>query len=74
MENPFFKTDNLSVNVIEYLLKLLKIANIIEIKYIILPLVDNSSIKNQKEKFFLIKKLEYLSQFIPKKVKITRYT
>jgi len=70
MENPFFKTDNLSVNVIEYLLKLLKIANIIKIKYIILPLVDNSSIKNQKEKFLLIKKLEYLSQFIPKKVKI----
>ena len=26
MENPFFKNENLSINVIEYLLKLLKIA------------------------------------------------
>ncbi len=67
MQKPPFLRHNKTT---DYLKKLIEIANNVGIKYIIVPLVDNSSIKKYKEKQIIdyFKSLQKITKF--KKVKI----
>ena len=65
MERPFWKQKNLAY----YLKKielLIKFCGIHDIKYIILPLVDNSSIKKNSIEKIIIYKLKKLNQLLKK--------
>ena len=70
MENPFFKSENNSIDAHDYLLKLLVTSYDLDFKYLILPLVDNSSVNGQKQKNLVIEKLNEISKHIPHNVKI----
>ena len=70
MEKPFwnYKNDYYYINKIK---KLIDNCSLLKIKFIILPLVDNSSIKNLKQERVIINKLKTLdSILINKKVQI----
>ena len=80
MEKPIFKNNNDTT--LDILKKIIKNGKKIGIKYFILPLVDNSSIKNKKHEKIIIKKLskfkDYLNynqkilfeiDYVPKQVK-----
>ena len=70
MENPFYKSKKFKLNSLIYLKKILKSAKILKIKYIILPIVDFSSVKKSEEKKKLIKELKAFYKLIPNKSKI----
>ena len=71
MQKPFFKKKNKNFKTFLYLKKLIDSCNILKIKYIILPLVDNSSIKNLIEENMLVSKLMNLNTYLKsKKIKI----
>lgn len=64
MQKPFFKKkfDNIKDQLINDLLQIITNAKKINIKYLILPLVDNSKIKNKDEEKYLINFFEkYIS-------------
>ena len=48
MENPFYKEKKNNLNSLEYLKKILINSKILNIKYIVLPIVDFSSVKKKK--------------------------
>lgn len=66
MQKPFFKKRffNKRKNYLNDLLKVIKNCNTLNFKYLILPLVDNSSIKNSTEENRLIKNLK--EKILPK--------
>ena len=70
MENPFYKYKKFKLNSLDYLKKILISSRILKIKYIILPIVDFSSVKKSEEEEKLIKKLKAFAELIPNKSKI----
>ena len=58
MQKPFFKNENNKVIIFEYLKLLINSCNFLNIKFLVLPLVDKSSIKNVKEEKILINELK----------------
>lgn len=58
MQKPFFKKKGIKNIIFEYLSLLLKSCIFLDIKFIVLPLVDKSSIKNPKEEKILISELK----------------
>ena len=72
MQKPFFKKRYFQKrkDYIDDLLKVIKNCNRLNLNYLILPLVDNSSIKNSEEENQLIKNLK--KKILPnlKKLKI----
>jgi L-ribulose-5-phosphate 3-epimerase len=69
MQKPFFKKkgSNLSLKILK---KIIKNGNQMGIKYFILPLVDNSSIKNKLEEKKLNQKLAHIVKYLKKGSKI----
>lgn len=69
MEKPFWKQKNLKhyTNKVELLIKY---CGIFKIEYIVLPLVDNSSIKNKRTEQIVINELKKLNNLL-KKLKVT---
>lgn len=67
MQKPFFKKKNRNVKTIKYLKKLIVSCNILKIKYIILPLVDNSSINNLEEENIVVNELLNLNIYLKSK-------
>jgi len=70
MENPFYKQEKKGLNSLEYLKKILTASKILNIKYIVLPIVDFSSVKKKIEKEKLINNIKLLEKLIPNKSKI----
>jgi L-ribulose-5-phosphate 3-epimerase len=71
MQRPFFKNIKNSNEIFYYLNLLVKSCHMIGINYIVLPLVDKSSIKNSKEEKFFIKKIkEFEKNIYTKNIKI----
>ena len=62
MEKPIFKNNNDST--LDILKKIIKNGKKIGIKYFILPLVDNSSIKNKKHEKIIIQKLNKFKDYL----------
>jgi len=58
MQKPFFKNKNYKVIILKYLKLLIHSCNFLNIKFLVLPLVDKSSIKNSKEEKILINELK----------------
>jgi hexulose-6-phosphate isomerase len=70
MQKPFWKTSKNS-KLIDDFKNLIESCNKLKIEFIVIPLVDNGSLKNLKEEFFFIGICKNLSNFIKKnKVKI----
>jgi hexulose-6-phosphate isomerase len=69
MENPFYKK-KYNLNALEYLKKILINSKILKIKYIVLPVVDFSSVKKKSEKKKLIENIKAFEKFIPNNSKI----
>ena len=70
MQKPFWKTSKNS-KLIDDFKNLIESCNKLKIEFIVIPLVDNGSLKNLKEEFFFIDICKNLSNFIKKnKVKI----
>ena len=70
MENPFYKQEKKGLNSLEYLKKILTASKILNIKYIVLPIEDFSSVKKKIEKEKLINNIKLLEKLIPNKSKI----
>jgi L-ribulose-5-phosphate 3-epimerase len=68
MQRPFFKKKNYKV--VDDLKRVINLSKNIGIKYIILPLVDNSSIENHYQEKILIKELNKLSKLLRNDQKI----
>lgn len=69
MENPYYKTDVISIDSYEYLKKTIESCHKLGVKYVIFPLVDNGSIKNLSyDKLF--NSLNNISQLLDKNVNI----
>jgi len=62
MQKPFFKKKNFKV--IEDLKKVIRLSQNIDIKYIVLPLVDNSSIESLSQEILLVNEIKKLSKFL----------
>ena len=58
MQKPFFKNKNNKLIIFKYLKLLIYSCNLLNIKFLVLPLVDKSSIKNAKEEKILINELK----------------
>lgn len=58
MQKPFFKKEGVKKIIFQYLSTLLKSCIFLRIKFIVLPLVDKSSIKNLREEKILISELK----------------
>ena len=70
MQNPFFKSDKLVTKILEdQILKLLENSSKIKVKNFVIPLVDNSSIKNTKQLNTVISFFKNIRNFL-KKIKI----
>lgn len=69
MQRPFFKLKNYTKE-IDLLKKIIINAQKISIKYLIIPLVDNSSIKNSSQEKILIKNMKEISKLLKKNNKI----
>ena len=63
MQKPFWKYKN-KVKYIQDLKKIIKACSDLKIKYIIFPLVDNSSIKNKKEEKEIVLEFKKLNKFL----------
>lgn len=70
MENPLFNKNKNKIDSIDYIIKLLKNCKFLGVKYIVLPIVDFSSIKNKFDEIKLINKINSLSNIIPEGTKI----
>ena len=68
MEKPFFKNKNFFT--LNHLKKVIENGKKIGIKYFILPLVDNSSIKNSKQEKMIINKLKKFNDYLNQNQKI----
>ena len=68
MEKPFFKNNNNLT--LDFLKKVIENGKKIGIQYFILPLVDNSSIKNLRHEKMIIKKLNKFSNYLNHNQKI----
>ena len=66
MEKPFWKLKK-NIDLIEDFKKVVNSCNQLKIKYIVIPLVDNGSLKNKKDEKKLKKILFNLIKFIKKK-------
>ena len=69
MQKPFFKSKKY-YKTISYLKKVIKLSKNIGVKYIILPLVDFSSIKNLDQQKILIREIKKISKFLGSNQKI----
>ena len=63
MQKPFFKTKN-SVFYLNILRKIIKNGQLLGIRYFVIPLVDNSSIKNINQENLLIKEMLKISSIL----------
>lgn len=70
MENPIFNKKDNKINSLDYVIKLLENSRYLGIKYIVLPIVDFSSIKNQIDEAELIDRINLISNKIPNGSKI----
>jgi hexulose-6-phosphate isomerase len=70
MEKPFFKSKKNKNLIINNLKKLIKNSEILNIKYFIIPLVDNASIKNKKHEDMIVNLFDKLLKFSFKKINI----
>ena len=70
MEKPFFKSKKNKNLIIDNLKKLIKNSEILNIKYFIIPLVDNASIKNKKHEDMIVNLFDKLLKFSFKKINI----
>ena len=62
MEKPFFKKKNKFT--LDFLKKIIENGTKIGIKYFVLPLVDNSSIKNKKQEKIIINKMKKFKDYL----------
>jgi L-ribulose-5-phosphate 3-epimerase len=70
MENPLFNKNKNKIDSIDYVIKLLNNCKFLGVKYIVLPIVDFSSIKNKFDEIKLINEINSLSNIIPEGTKI----
>lgn len=63
MQNPFWKKKN-NQKLLDDLIKIINSCKILKIKYIVVPLVDNGSIINQRDEKNLFKSCSYILKFL----------
>jgi len=66
IQKPFWRYKKYTKYIVD-LKKVISACHKLKIKYLIFPLVDNSSVKNQEEEIKIIKELKKLSNFLNKK-------
>ncbi len=67
MQKPFWKNDLKRLDLLKKLKKILYEASKLNIKYLIVPLVDNSSIKSKKQETIVLNEFKKLYSFLKKK-------
>ena len=70
MEKPFFKSKKQQNYLINTIKKLIKNSEILNIKYFIIPLVDNASIKSKRHEDMIVNLFDKLLKFSFKKIYI----
>ena len=69
MQKPFFKNKKY-IKTLDILKKVIQLSKKINIKFIVLPLVDKSSIKNSLQEKTLVKKINKIAKYLGPKQKI----
>lgn len=65
MQNPFWKKKN-NQKLLNDLIKIIQSCKILGIKFIVVPLVDNGSIKNKNDEYNFIKSCKYVLEYLKK--------